>query len=59
MVEGTDEITGSPLLQVQHYGLDDLRFDHAFADLVREDAAGRRSVDPAALDRLVPLRRLG
>jgi inward rectifier potassium channel len=59
MVEGTDEITGSPLLQVQHYGLADLRFDHAFADLVREDASGRRSVDPAALDRLVPLSRRG
>ena len=58
MVEGTDEITGSPLLQVQHYGLADLRFDHVFADLVREDAAGRRTVEPAALDRLRPLWRL-
>ncbi|KEF41755.1 MAG: hypothetical protein ER33_09905 [Cyanobium sp. CACIAM 14] len=54
MVEGTDEITGSALLQVQQDALTDLRFDHVFADLVREDAAGRRTVDPAALDRLLP-----
>lgn len=57
MVEGTDEVTGKPLLQVQHYALADLRFDHVFADLVREDAGGRRSIDPAALDRLRPLPR--
>jgi inward rectifier potassium channel len=55
MVEGTDAITGGPLLQVQHYALADLCFDHVFADLVREDADGRRTVDPTALDRLRPL----
>jgi inward rectifier potassium channel len=57
MVEGSDEVTGTPLLQVQHYGMEDLRFDHVFADLVREDGSGGRMVDPGALDRLRPLVR--
>lgn len=55
LVEGTDEVTGSPLLQVQHYGLDDLCHGYVFEDLVREDADGRRWLDPGALDRVRPL----
>jgi hypothetical protein len=33
LVEGTDEVTGSPLLQLHHYRIDDILEGHVFDDL--------------------------
>ena len=55
LVEGTDEVSGSPLLQVQHYGLESLRPGHVFRDLVVLDASGRRRVDDRQLDHIQPV----
>jgi len=51
LVEGTDEVTGSPLLQLHHYRIDDILEGHVFDDLVSEDANGLRRVDLDALHR--------
>lgn len=56
LVEGTDEITGSPLLQIQSYGCDDIAFDRKFADLVGVDRNGERRVFVGRLDQLAPVR---
>lgn len=53
-VEGTDAVTGAPLLQVNAYRLADVRVGEVFADLVSLDATGRRQVDLDALDRTRP-----
>ncbi|MGB7564412.1 MAG: hypothetical protein WBM08_06625 [Prochlorococcaceae cyanobacterium] len=53
-VEGTDAVTGAPLLQVNAYHLADIRVGEVFADLVSLDASGRRQVDLDALDRTRP-----
>jgi inward rectifier potassium channel len=58
MVEGTDEVTGSPLLQVHHYRIDDILEGQVFADLVSEDETGRRQVDLDGLNRTRPLQPL-
>jgi inward rectifier potassium channel len=58
MVEGTDEVTGSPLLQVHHYRINDIRQGQVFADLVSEDATGRRQVDLDGLNRTRPMQPL-
>ena len=55
LVAGSDEVTGAPLLQVQHYGLDDLRPDCVFEDLVVEDSRGLRRIDASAIDRIRPI----
>ncbi len=55
MVEGSDEVTGSSLLQVHHYRMEDLLEGHKFADLVSIDSRGRRLVDLDALHRTVPV----
>lgn len=55
MVEGTDEVTGSPLLQIHHYRMDDILEGQVFADLVTEDATGRRHVDLDGLNRTRPI----
>lgn len=55
MVEGTDEVSGSPLLQVHTYRLDDIRIESVFADLVSEDGQGRRHVRREALHRTLPV----
>lgn len=51
LVEGTDDITGSPLLQLHHYRIEDILEGQVFADLVSEDASGQRRVDLDALHR--------
>lgn len=51
LVEGTDEVTGSPLLQLHHYRIDDILEGHVFDDPVSEDANGLRRVDLDALHR--------
>lgn len=51
LVEGTDEVTGSPLLQLHHYRIDDILEGHVFDDLVSEDANGLLRVDLDALHR--------
>jgi len=58
MVEGTDEVTGSPLLQVHHYRVDDILEAQVFADLVSENSCGRRQVDLNGLDRTRPMQQL-
>jgi hypothetical protein len=58
MVEGTDEVTGSPLLQVHHYRIVDILEGQVFADLVSEDETGRRQVDLDGLNRTRPLQPL-
>jgi inward rectifier potassium channel len=58
MVEGTDEVTGSPLLQVHHYRINDILEGQVFADLVSEDPTGRRQVDLDGLNRTRPVRPL-
>ncbi len=55
LVEGTDEVTGSSLLQVHHYRMEDIREGRKFADLVSVDSRGRRLVDVEALDRTQPM----
>ena len=55
LVEGSDEVTGSSLLQVHHYRLEDILHGRTFADLVSEDSQGRRRVDFGALDRTRPI----
>ncbi len=55
LVEGSDEVTGSSLLQVHHYRLEDILRGRTFADLVSADSQGRRRVDFGALDRTVPI----
>ncbi len=55
LVEGSDEVTGSSLLQVHHYRLEDILRGRTFADLVSEDGQGRRRVDFGALDRTRPI----
>jgi len=45
LVEGTDEVTGSPLLQLHHYRIDDILEGHVFHDLVSQDANRLRRVD--------------
>lgn len=55
LVEGTDEITGAPLLQVQSYGCDDIALSHRFADLIELDRNGGRRVLMNRLDELIPL----
>ncbi|PZV04762.1 MAG: hypothetical protein DCF23_05240 [Cyanobium sp.] len=51
LVEGTDEVTGSPLLQLHNYRIEDILEGQVFADLVSEDASGLRRVDLDALHR--------
>jgi inward rectifier potassium channel len=55
MVEGTDEVTGSPLLQVHHYRIDDILEGQVFEDLVSQDASGLRQVDLDSLNRTLPM----
>lgn len=55
LVEGTDEITGSPLLQIHSYGCDDLSVDRKFADLVGDDRKGVRRVFIERLDQIRPV----
>jgi len=57
LVEGTDEVTGSPLLQLHHYRIDDILEGHVFDDLVSQDANGLRRVDD--LDALHRTRLIG
>jgi inward rectifier potassium channel len=52
LVEGTDEITGSPLLQIQSYGCDDILVNRRFADLVEIDRNGLRRVRIERLDEI-------
>ncbi len=52
LVEGTDEITGTPLLQIQSYGCDDISIDRKFADLVGVGRKGERRVFLERLDRI-------
>jgi inward rectifier potassium channel len=54
LVEGTDEITGSPLLQIHSYGCDDIAVDRRFVDLVGEDRDGARRVFIDRLDQTSP-----
>ena len=56
LVEGTDEVTGSPLLQIHHYRIEDILEGQRFTDLVSIEGSGRRLVDLDALDRTQPLR---
>lgn len=56
LVEGTDEVTGSPLLQLHHYQIEDILEGQVFADLVSEDANGLRRVN---LDALHSTRAIG
>jgi hypothetical protein len=55
LVEGTDEITGSPLLQIHSYGCDDIAVDHRFTDLVSIDPKGGRRVFIDRLDEIAPV----
>lgn len=55
LVEGTDEITGAPLLQIRGYGCDDIAVDHRFADLVGVDRKGGRRVFLERLDQIGPV----
>jgi inward rectifier potassium channel len=55
LVEGTDEITGSPLLQIQSYDCDDITLDRKFADLVGVGRKGERRVFIDRLDHLAPV----
>jgi len=55
LVEGSDEVTGSSLLQVHHYRIEDILQGRTFADLVSIDSRGRRLVTLEALDRTVPI----
>ena len=55
LVEGTDEITGSPLLQIQSYGCDDIQVERRFADLVGVGRKGERRVFLDRLDHLAPV----
>jgi hypothetical protein len=55
LVEGSDEVTGSSLLQVHHYRMEDIVEGHRFADLVSIDSRGRRLVNLEALHRTVPI----
>jgi inward rectifier potassium channel len=54
LVEGTDEITGSPLLQIQSYGCDDISIDRKFTDLVGVGRKGERRVFFERLDQITP-----
>lgn len=55
LVEGSDEVTGSSLLQVHLYRIEDILQGRTFADLVSIDSRGRRLVTLEALDRTVPI----
>jgi inward rectifier potassium channel len=55
LVEGTDEITGSPLLQIQSYDCDAISVDCKFADLVGVGRKGERRVFIERLDHLAPV----
>jgi inward rectifier potassium channel len=55
LVEGSDPVTESSLLQVDHDRLEDILRGRTFADLVSEDSQGRRRVDFGALDRTRPI----
>ncbi|MEI7666830.1 MAG: hypothetical protein WCI65_12360 [Synechococcaceae cyanobacterium ELA263] len=55
LVAGSDEVTGAPLLQLQHFDLDDLRPDCVFEDLVVEDCRGLRRIEASAIDRIRPI----
>jgi hypothetical protein len=55
LVEATDEITGTPLLQIHSYGCDDIAVDHRFTDLVGIDPKGGRRVFIDRLDQIVPV----
>jgi len=50
LVEGTDEITGTPLLQIQSYGCDQIALHCRFADLIEIDRDGARRVRIERLD---------
>lgn len=55
LMEGSDEVTGSSLLQVHHYRIEDILQGRTFADLVSVDSGGRRLVNLEALDRTVSI----
>jgi hypothetical protein len=55
LVQGTDEITGTPLLQVHTYRCDDIALDRRFEDLVEIDASGARRVRIERLDQVRPM----
>jgi len=55
LVEGTDESTGSPLLQIQSYDCSDILLDCKFADLVGVGRRGERRVFIDRLDRVEPV----
>jgi len=50
LVEGTDEITGTPLLQIHSYGCDAIAVNRRFADLIEIDGDGVRRVRIERLD---------
>ena len=55
LVEGTDEITGSPLLQIHSYRCDDIAVDRKFTDLIGVDHKGGRRVFIDRLDQIGPV----
>ena len=55
LVEGTDEITGSPLLQIQSYGCDDIVVNHRYVDLIGLDRKGERHVFIDRLNQIGPV----
>ena len=55
LVEGTDEITGSPLLQIDSYRCDDIAVDRKFTDLIGVDHRGGRRVFIDRLDQIGPV----
>jgi len=52
LVEGTDEITGAPLLQIHSYGCDEIAMNRRYADLIEIDRNGVRRVRIERLDEI-------
>lgn len=53
LIEGTDETTGSGLLQTYLYGFKDIMIGYRYGDLVKTDKQGRRRIHTENLNNLI------
>ncbi|CAH2600238.1 putative Inward rectifier potassium channel Kirbac3.1 [Rhodovastum atsumiense] len=56
VVTGSEGTTFAPVRAMHLFHAADILFDHAFADLIAEDAAGRPKFDVSRVDQVVPLK---